>query len=800
MAVGRKLPVNASGGTVTQPRSSIHRAWRQLVAATFAPFPAAVLAGVLAVGVAFAENFQIADIRVEGLQRIAAGTVFNYLPVQVGDTVSDDITADIIRTLYGTGFFNDVAVERDGDVLVIAVRERPAVADIQITGNKSLNTDVLKQGLEEVGLAEGRVFDPSVLDRIEQELQRQYFASGKYGVGIESTVSPLERNRVAVRIEIDEGLTARLKQINIVGNEAFTDKELLKQFKLGTTNWLSFYTKNNRYSKQQLSGDLESLRSFYLDRGYIEFEITSTQVSISPDKKDIYLTIGVDEGPVYRVSDIQLAGEPSVPAARLFPLIHMRRGEVFSRKVATESSDRISKLLGDEGYAFANVNAVPDVDKDSKTVAVTFFIDPGKRVYVRRINMRGNTRTRDEVLRREMRQLETAWFSTELVKRSRERLQRLGYFEEVNIETPAVPGTADQVDVDVTVKERPSGNLMAGIGYSQSQGLIFNTSISQSNFLGTGKRVAFAFNTSRVSQLYQLAYTNPYYTVDGISRGFDLSYRSTDFDQLIGADYTTDVGRAAINYGFPLSDTARFGLGAYYQYTKFYPGFSLLAQEFVFQNGDEFNDFFLTANYLKDSRDSAVFPSSGTLQSLFGEVAIPGSDLTYYRLTYRGRYYLPITRRLTLALKGDAGYGDGYGDTEAMPFFENFYAGGPNSVRGFKANTLGPRETFFNQDPVGGNLELSGGLEIYAPPPVGGNFENTVRIGAFFDFGNVWYTKDTPLVTPTGFDLGDLRYSTGLSFAWLSPVGALSLSFAYPLNKKDGDEEEVFQFSFGQSF
>ncbi len=792
MAAGRLHPVNASGGSVTQPNVRFAGVRR--------PVRSACLALLLLAAPALAEVFQIEDIRVEGLQRIAAGTIFNYLPVQVGDTVSDSVTAQIIRTLYGTGFFEDVAVERDGDILVVAVRERPAVADIQITGNKSLNTDVLKEGLREVGLAEGRVFDPSVLDRIEQELQRQYFASGKYGVGIISAVSPLERNRVAVRIEVDEGLTARLKQINIVGNEAFTDKELLREFKLGTTNWLSFYTKNDRYSRQQLSGDLESLRSFYLDRGYIGFQITSTQVSISPDKKDIYLTIAVEEGDVFRVSDIQLAGEPSVPATRLFPLIHMRRGEVFSRRTATESADRISKLLGDEGYAFANVNAVPEVDEEANTVAVTFFIDPGKRVYVRRVNMQGNTRTRDEVLRREMRQLETAWFSTELVKRSRERLQRLGYFEEVNIETPAVPGTADQVDVNVTVKERPSGNLMAGIGFSQSEGLIFNTSISQTNFLGTGKRLAFAFNTSRTNQLYRLAYTNPYYTIDGISRGFDLSYRSTDFDELIGADYSTDIGRAAINFGLPISDTARAGVGAYYQYTKFYAGRSLLAQDFVAENGDVFNDFFLTASYINDSRDSAVFPSEGMLHSLSGEIAIPGSDLQYYRLTYRGRQYVPLTRRVTLALKGDLGFGDGYGDTETLPFFENFFSGGPRSVRGFKANTLGPRETTLDNDPVGGNLELAGGLEVYAPPPLGENLENTVRVGAFLDFGNVWWTKDTDLVAPTGFDLSDLRYSSGVSLAWLSPVGALTVSLAYPLNKEDQDEEQVFQFTFGQTF
>lgn len=751
--------------------------------------------------VAIAQAFQVADIRVEGLQRIAAGTVFNYLPVQIGDVVDDSITADIIRTLYATGFFNDVAVEREGEILVIAVRERPAVAQITLVGNKSLKTDALKEGLAEVGLAEGRTFDPSILDRIEQELQRQYFGAGKYGVGIESTVSPLERNRVAVRIEINEGLTARLKQINIIGNRAFTEKELLKQFSLGKTNWLSFYTKNDQYAKQKLGGDLESLRSFYLDRGYIEFQITSTQVTISPDKKDMYVTIAVDEGEVFRVSDIQLAGEPSLPANQLFPLIQMRRGEVFSRKTATQSSERISDLLGNEGYAFANVNAVPEIDAESKTVAITFFIDPGKRVYVRRINMKGNTRTRDEVLRREMRQVETAWFSADAVQRSRERLQRLGYFEDVNIETPAVPGSADQVDVDVTVKERASGNLAAGIGFSQSQGIIFNTSVSQSNFLGTGKRVAFAFNSSRTSQLYQLAYTNPYYTIEGISRGFDLSYRTTDFNELIGADYSTDIGRAAVNFGLPISDSARAGLGMYYQNTRFFAGaFSALAQDFVEQNGEDFNDLFLTASYVNDTRDSTLFASKGTLQSLFGEIAVPGSDLQYYRLSWRGRHFVPLTGRFTLALKGDLGYGGGYGGTSSMPFFENFYAGGPSTVRGFKANTLGPTETSVEQDPVGGNLKLTGGLELYAPPPIGGQFEKTVRLGAFLDFGNVWWTESTDLVTPTGFDLGELRYSAGLSAQWLSPVGALSLSLGFPLNATEQDQQQTFQFTFGQTF
>ncbi|MBK1710506.1 MULTISPECIES: outer membrane protein assembly factor BamA [Marichromatium] len=748
---------------------------------------------------ALAEVFQIADIRVEGLQRIAPGTVFNYLPVQVGDTVGDGVTGGIIRSLYRTGFFDDVRVERDGNVLVLWVRERPAIAEIEIVGNKDIETEALDSALADIGLKEGRVFNRSVLDRIEQELERQYFARGKYGVLVQSTVSPLERNRVAVRIEITEGLTARIKQINIIGNDAFSEKALRQQFELGPTRWSSFYSKNDQYSKQKLAGDLERLRAFYLDRGYIKFEIKSTQVSISADKKEIYVTVVIDEGEPYRISDIQLAGEPSVPTEKLFPLIELTRGDLFSRKHVTESAERISNLLGDEGYAFANVNTVPEIDEESHEVAVTFFVDPGKRVYVRRVNMKGNTRTRDEVLRREMRQLETAWFSADLVRKSRERLQRLGYFDDVSIETPPVPGSPDQVDVDVTVEEKPAGNLAAGIGFSQSQGILLNASVTQNNFLGTGKRVALAFNTSTANRRYQLAYTNPYYTVDGISRGFNLSYQETDYDELIGADYSTDVGVAGFSFGLPISDTSRAGLGLRYQYTDFSPGESELADEFVARNGHTFNDFVLSANYSSDSRDTALFPTRGALRTLRAEVALPGSDLEYYKLTYKEQIYIPLTSRFVFSLSGDLAYGDGYGEIDYLPFFENFYAGGPRSVRGWQANTLGPRELSTN-DPVGGNLKLVGSIELFAPPPVGGEFEKTLRLGAFFDFGNVWLTDDSSLVDNTGFDLGDLRYSAGLSVSWLSPVGALSVSVAYPLNEKDGDETQVFQFGFGQTF
>lgn len=750
-------------------------------------------------GTAIAEVFQVADIRVEGLRRIAPGTVFNYLPIQVGDTVGDDVTGGIIRALYQTGFFDDVRVDRDGSVLVIQVRERPAIAEIKISGNKDIETKALQTALADIGLKEGRVFNRSVLDRIEQELERQYFARGKYGVLVQSTVSPLERNRVAVNIEITEGLTARIKQINIIGNQAFEVDELRAQFELGPTRWNSFYTKNDQYSKQKLAGDLESLRSFYLDRGYIKFDVKSTQVSISADKKDIYVTVTIDEGQPFRVSDIKLAGDPALPAEQLFPLIHLKRGEFFSRKLTTESSERISNLLGDEGYAFANVNTIPEVDEEKHEVAVTFFVDAGKRVYVRRVEMQGNTRTRDEVLRREMRQLETAWFSADLVRKSRERLQRLGYFDDVSIETPAVPGSADQVDVEVTVKEKPAGNLAAGIGFSQSDGILLNASVTQNNFLGTGKQVAVAFNNSASTTLYQFGYTNPYYTVDGISRGFNLSYRETDYDELIGADYATDVGIAGLNFGLPITDTSRAGLGLNYQYTDFTAGESTIAQEFVANNGHTFNDYSLAASYIRDTRDKAVFPTRGSLRSLRAELTVPGSDLQYYRLRYDEQLYVPLTSRFIVALNANLGYGDGYGDMETLPFFENFYAGGPRSVRGWKANTLGPRE-ISTDDPVGGNLKLAGSVELFAPAPIGGQFEKSLRLGAFLDFGNVWSTQDSPLLTSNGFDLGDLRYSTGLSVTWLSPVGALSISFAVPLNEKEGDDTQVFQFGFGQAF
>ncbi|MES9882542.1 MAG: outer membrane protein assembly factor BamA [Sedimenticola sp.] len=756
--------------------------------------------GLLLLGLAalpfasMADNFVIDDIRVEGLQRISAGTVFNYLPVKIGQEIEEVETGSVIRALYKTGFFKDVRLERDGGVLVIFVNERPAIAKIDIEGNKSLETEALLLGLKDIGLAEGRVFNRSILDKIEQELQRQYFNRGKYAVKLDSLVTPLERNRVAVNIDITEGLTAKIKKINIIGNESFDEDDLLDEFTLSTSGFFSSFTKDDQYSKQKLSGDLEKLRSYYLDQGYINFKIVSTQVSITPDKLDIYVTVNLSEGDVYTISDIKLAGDLVVPKEEFFPMIHLKRGEVFSRKAVVGSADRITGLLSDNGYAFANVNSIPEVDEEKQQVAITYFVDPGKRVYVRRINMRGNSDTRDEVLRREMRQMEAAWFSGEKVRQSRERLQRLGYFDEVNVETPAVPGSTDQVDVNIAVTEQPMGNLMAGVGFSQSSGFVFSTSITQNNFLGTGKRVSFAFDNSDSNTHYRLGYTNPYYTVDGISRGFNLSYRKSDFDAVDTAKYLTDTGVAGVNFGVPITDTDRvnFSFDLVSTTYKVSSVASSQIRQFETDNGNKFLNFKLGSNWTRDSRDSSMLPHSGALQSFSTSITTPGSDLSYYKIAYKHKRYFPLSRKLTLGLSGNLGFGDVYGDTSRLPYWENYFAGGVKSVRGFKDYSLGPRDD--NNDPLGGNLKLLANAELFVPAPFK-LMEKTVRLGLFFDAGAVYDTSGS-----SDIDLGELKYSTGASVFWLSPAGALGMSLGFPLNANSGDDKEVFQFTFGSTF
>lgn len=756
--------------------------------------PVAALLLFLGLLASQAQAFVVQDIRVEGLQRISAGTVFNYLPVKSGDEVDAGNSAQIIRTLFKTGFFKDVRLERDGDVLIVFVRERPAIAEINISGNKDLDTERLMAGLKDIGLAEGQVFKRALLEKVEQELNRQYFARGKYGVRIKSTVTPLERNRVGIDIEISEGLTARIKRVNLIGNRAFDDDELLDQFQLGIPAWYAFFSSKDKYSKQALSGDLETLRSYYLDRGYIDFKIESTQVSITPDKKDIYITIVVNEGDIFTLSDIKLAGDLEIPQEDLFPLIHLKRGEVFSRKKLTASADRLNSKYSDAGYAFANVNSIPDIDRENLTVGITFFVDPGKRVYVRYVNYSGNASTRDEVMRREMRQMESAWFSGEKTRLSRERLQRLGYFSEVNVETPAVPGSADLVDVNINVTEAASGSLSAGVGYSQTQGIILNASITQDNFLGSGKRVSAGFDTSDASKKLSLAYTNPYYTIDGVSRGIEVSYRETDFSELNITSYSTDVGRLGMSFGVPITEYDRLRLSATLEDTSFYLGSSPSdeIQAFMDENGDSFLDLELVGSWIRDTRNSAIFPSKGARQVLSLEANTPGSDLQYYRMLYRHTRYFPLTGSLTLMLNGELGYGDGYGDSDALPFFRNFYAGGIGSVRGFAENTLGPQDS--QDDALGANSKIIGQMELLFPA-FGEDFKDTVRVGWFVDAGNVFDIEGGEKV-----EWDQIRVSTGLMLSWYSPVGALSFSLGYPVVEEEGDESENFQFRIGGGF
>lgn len=739
------------------------------------------------------EPFVVKDIRVEGLQRISAGTVFNYLPVKVGDRLDDNGAKDAIQALFKTGFFKDVRLEQEGAVLVVVVAEQSSVASIDITGNREFDKETLTKAMKQVGFAEGRVFNRAMLDKVEQELKQQYFSRGKYATTIKTTVTPLERNRVGVSIDITEGATATIKQINIVGNDVFRDKDLLKQFSLSPSTLFSFFTKNDQYSKQKLAADLEKLRSFYQDQGYLDFNIDSTQVSITPDKQDIYVTINLTEGKKYSVAEYKLGGKTVVPQAELLTLITFKPGSVFSRKEITKSSKAIADRLANEGYAFANVNAVPEVNKEKQTVAFTFFIDPGRRVYVRRINITGNSVTRDEVIRRELRQLEGAWFSAEDVRRSRIRLQRLGFFEDVNIETPAVPGSTDQVDIEIAVKERPTGSLLFGIGYSDADGMLLQASMSQRNLFGTGKELDVNIDNSAVTQVLSIRYLDPYYTVDGVSRGFNIFRTTVDAAEADTAEYITTTLGGGVSYRVPLSEyrTLDFGLGYEKIDLKTTAETPPEISSFIALNPNN-SIFKLTANWSHDTRDSIILPTTGSLHRLGAEVSTPGSDLEYYKLSYLASWYFPVGSDYVLKLGGELGYGDGYGGTVGLPFFKNFFAGGSSTVRGYKSRSLGPRDTGPTPEPLGGSKRILGNMEFIFPVP-GASDSKDKRISTFVDAGMVYGPSQS-------VDFGEMRYSVGVAFNWFSPIGPLSLSYAVPLNKKDGDDVEKFQFTLGRIF
>jgi len=746
----------------------------------------------LLVSVAHAEfsPFVIDDIEFEGLQRITVGTVLSYLPLKTGERLDVERTQNAIRALYQTGFFSDVRLTQRGSVLIINVIERPSVARVDIVGNDEIEDELLLDGLKSIGLSDGQVFDPSILERVEVELRRQYFARGMYSVTISSDVEELDLNRRAVEIIVDEGPIAKIRNVNIVGNKIFTEKKLLKQFQLGDPAWYAFLSQRDQYSRQKLSGDLEVLRSYYLDRGYIDFNITSTQVSISPNRKDIFVVINIVEGKQFTISEAGVTGDLVVERDELLPLITLEPGDIFSRQITTESSSQLSERLGNDGYAFANVNAVPEIDRENNTVKVTFVIDPGRRAYVRRINIFGNAKTEDEVLRREMRQIEGSAMSTEKINRSRIRLQRLGFFEEVNVETVPVAGVDDEVDVNFSVTELPSGNLLAGLGFSQSQGLLLNFSISQNNFLGSGKRITAAVNTSNINTLYSFGYLNPYYTIDGVSRGFNISFRDTDTDDDNNiARFTADVSGANVVYGFPLSENSRWNLSFGYEdvsvdSTAETPP-SFLA--FLNDNGSDFDTIQLSTSWTYDTRDRALLATRGTMQRFLVEIG--GGDLNYYKLSSRTELLRPLTKNLGLLLQTEIALGDGFGNTTELPFFENYFAGGVNSVRGYEANSLGPRE---NGDALGGALEFTGSVQLILPLPFVEN-SNSLRISGFFDFGNVYGTL-------SDFEASELRYSAGLAMLWLSPLGPLTFSLGKALNDEEGDQTEVFQFALGTFF
>ncbi len=734
----------------------------------------------------------VEDIRLEGLQRISAGTVFNYLPISVGDRIDSGRTAEAIRALFKTGFFRDVTIEREGNTLIIFLRERPSIASIEFSGNKTIETEDLEKSLKDVGFTTGRVFDRSIFDSVEQELRRAYFDQGRYGVSITSTVTPLERNRVAINFDVKEGKVAKIKQINIVGNEVFDDDDLLDLFKSTTPKFWSFLTKSDQYSKQKLAADLETLRSYYLDRGYIGFNVDSTQVSLTPDKQSVYITVNITEGGLFTVSEVKLAGDLIVDPEELFDLVKIRQGDVFSRKLVTETSKELTDRLGAEGYAFANINAVPEINEDKREVTLTFFVDPGKRVYVRRINFKGNIKSQDEVLRREMRQAEGAWISTTAIERSKTRLERLAFFEQVNVETPAVPGTNDQVDVNFTVKEKPAGNLLLGAGFSQAQGVVIQTSITQENFAGSGNRASFTFNNSRVNRNFSFSWFNPYWTDDGISRGFEAFYRKTDAFEANLADYNLDELGSSISFGVPISEFNTVNFGATIENTKFKPGDTASNEVVAFENevGGEYNTLTLSVSHTNDTRDNRLLPNRGQVTRVSADVTTPGLDLTYYKLRLLHQRVFPLFKDFALALEGEVAYGDGYGDTEDLPLTKNYFAGGLRSVRGFEANTLGPRDS--NGEPLGGNVKLVGNAELIIPLPFITN-TRSFRLTAFLDAGNVYGPGED-------VDLEKLRYSTGITAVWLSPLGPMTVSIAAPLKKEPGDETQPFQFTFGTTF
>ena len=779
---------------------------------------------VLSVQSALAAQFSVRDMRVEGLQRISEGTVFNYLPINIGDEVNESRIREAIRALYQQGLFDDVEMRRDEDTLVIVVKERPSIESFSIDGNKDIKTEDLMDSLRGVGLAKGRTFDRSVLDNVEQFLKEQYFSRGKYGVLIKAEVIDRPNNTVRIKLDVKEGDRARIRQVNVVGNHNFTEKEIRQDFELDTANWLSFIRQDDRYAKESLSGDLETLRSFYMNRGYADFRVESTQVAISPDKKDIFITINVHEGEQYTISSIKLAGDMVVPEEQLRNFIIAKPGSSFNLAILTRSAELISFRLGEEGYANAEIEPVPELDLDTKEAAITFYVNPQSRVYVRNINFKGVSEVDDDVFRREMRQMESSYLSNRLVDRSKIRLQRLPYIESVEVENTPIPGRPDLVDVDFDLEYRMPGQFSGGIGYSAAQSFMLNGSIVHTNFLGSGNRVALEANSGRFQTVYNLSHTDPYVTQNGIRRTVAANYRKLTQFTSSASDFSTKSMGATLDYGYPISEYQGLSLGVSYQHAELVASTrsTVQARNWVQNNGTSFSEssvygniygtrfdaFELMAGWNYDSRNRSIFADRGTRQRLSMGVTIPGSDVEFMSARYEFTKYLPIYKDWTVSLNTEIAYGAALGNTTALPPYKHFYTGGPGSVRGYRESDLGPVDSYGN--PYGGNLLVASQVELILPIPA--KWRGKTRASLFFDVGNVFDTGEVDFVDKLGapmdygFDASELKTSAGVSVQWLAPMGFFRFSYAYPLNAFEGndrfyrDRVERFQFSIGNAF
>jgi len=773
-------------------------------------------------------SFVVDDIRLEGLERIPDGTLLNYLPVKVGDPFEFSESTYVLQEIFNTGFFKDVKLFREGNSLVVRVFERPAISAISWSGNSDIEDEQLEEILADIGIIKGRVFNPSALDKIEQGLKQQaYFSRGKYAVRIETSVTELERNRVDIDIEISEGVIAKIKQVNIVGNSVFDDETLLSELQLGLPGTWEFFSSKDEYAKPKLAADAETLKSYYQDRGYVRFVVDSTQVTITPDKKDIYITMNVTEGEKYRVDKVSFAGDLKLEEAQLRSLIFVENGDVFSRNKMVQGKDYVQRKLGDQGYAFAKVKVMPIIDDEARKVELSYFVNPGKKVYVRRINFTGNYKTNDNVLRREMRLMEGGELSNNKLNRSKVRLQRLAYIEQVNVSKDPVPGTEDLVDVNIEVTERLAGSFNIGAGFSQSQGFVFNLGTTLDNLNGTGEKLSLNLNRDQTGEAYSVSYTDPYYTIDGVSRTVGMSYRKRDTAAQNIVNYLQNNYGANISYGIPLSEFDRVRLGVGYEVTDIIRGTDTVSDDvidfineqnggLVGQTGDSLiatvKAFTMLASYTHDTRNRTVFATRGNQQSVLLDLTTPGSDLEYFKLTYRNKFYFPVTENITTLIRTDMAYGAGYGSTRLYPFYQRFFAGGLRTVRGFDSNTLGPKSTSKIIDngvgtsvstsaPIGGDIRTVASAELIFPVPFVEKPPSSVRLSVFYDIGNVFLQEDVLENNyKGGFQANELRSSYGVSFIWLAPIGPLRFSYATTLNDQPGDDKQAFQFSIGSFF